>query len=310
MTQSICTTASSDEATAAIIGGTKRDSTAERSADQYPSAIKVNTIHSNETGSAMNENNTTDLRQSLSNSKAMPGFWPAQNIQGRSVKKKRSADATAAKQRNGDICMVTLASMDEISDLGTSSITEDSFNSGDGEEDVYHADQGDTDDRDDVCNSTSSSDMVATVKKRSLHSTRPHTTSQPQLNGPVTPKATQRRHTDAFIVDMNKNSKARDKRPSWVEQKIESRDDLERIFVQNGYSDSTDDDDIVHDVREHQFHMMDFAEKYFNVHYISSGPASAISKTVNFVKRRPNQVRASPNDLLLSFMLQELIRMV
>jgi hypothetical protein len=84
---------------------------------------------------------------------------------------------------------------------------------------------------------------------------------------------------------------------SWIEKGIQSTEDLERIFVKDTSDnlsqilslDGTDESYCTYD-------LLDFAEKYFNVHYLpTSGPSAAITKTVNFVKRRPNLVRGMFN---------------
>lgn len=294
MTQSLCTNTDSEEAcpttTGSVSGGAGSTSntnihmTTAHLAEKHNN-VKVNTEHSNPTrvDEAMN---TQHIFKDLQPTNAKHGLLLAQSVQGTGVKKKRSQI-----EHNGDIAMVTLASMDEVSDLGASTITEDSFNSGDAEDDMYLADHGDTDDEREV--SSSDSDLLASTASQLRSGAI--TKSQPHLaNGPMvasSPGSTlQRRNTDEHIVDVNENS-THDKSQTWVEQTIESRDDLERIFVQNVFCDSpNNENESAFDYREQSYSMVEFAEKYFNVHYISGGPASAISKTVNFVKRRPNQV--------------------
>ena len=88
------------------------------------------------------------------------------------------------------------------------------------------------------------------------------------------------------IMDVNGNGTGKSKK--WFEQKIAELEELEKtsvVAVDGGSSGSERMTDL--DSLAPGLEMIDFAEKYFNVHAQASGyTRSAISKTVSMVRRR------------------------
>ena len=88
------------------------------------------------------------------------------------------------------------------------------------------------------------------------------------------------------IMDVNGNGTGKSKK--WFEQKIAELEDLEKtsvVAVDGGSSGSDRMTDL--DSLAPGLEIIDFAEKYFNVHATGSGyTRSAISKTVSMVRRR------------------------
>ena len=88
-------------------------------------------------------------------------------------------------------------------------------------------------------------------------------------------------------IDMNGNGYHQHKHGGlhqWLDQKIESTLDLEKIFLENGGEESEDSD------MEGEWDLLDFAERYYNVHTTNTGYTGAISKTVNMVRKKSNSV--------------------
>lgn len=92
-------------------------------------------------------------------------------------------------------------------------------------------------------------------------------------------------------MDVNGNGTGKSRK--WFEQKIAELEELDKssmVAVDGGSSVSdrmTDLDGLVPGVE-----MVDFAEKYFNVHSSATGYTSALSKTVSMVRRRSISVSA------------------
>ena len=92
------------------------------------------------------------------------------------------------------------------------------------------------------------------------------------MNGPLS-------SVPHHVVDMNGNGMTKNQR--WLNKHIQSYEDLEKTFTGNGTSEDSDH-------TQGDYDMVEFGEKYFNVHVIGSAYTSALTKTVNMVRRKSN----------------------
>ena len=107
------------------------------------------------------------------------------------------------------------------------------------------------------------------------------------VNGPGVAATYNHQPHQQHIIDVNGNGTAKSKQ--WLNQPIECYDDLQRMFVDNGVSGDEDDQDDEDDITR-SYDFVEFADRYFNVHYSNTGYHGAISKTVSIVRRKSMSV--------------------